>query len=127
MHCQHRVELLLGHLVKQPVAQVAGIVDHGVNAPERIERRLHDFVRAVPGGDVVSARNGLSAERLDLGDHLVGDCALAFAGEADAEVVDDNRRARARQFQRHASAHAASGAGDDSDLAFHNAHDSRPQ
>lgn len=48
MHREHRVELLLGHLMAEAVAQVAGVVDDGVYAAEDVERRLHDFVRAVP-------------------------------------------------------------------------------
>ena len=56
-------------------------------------------------------------------DDLVGDRALvAFAGEADAEIVDDDRRAGAREIERDAATYAATRARDDCDLAIHHAH-----
>ena len=80
MHASTEFELLLGHLMEQAVAQIAGVVDHGVDAAERVDRRLHDPLRALPGGDAVAVGDGAAAERLDLVDDLVGDCAFALAG-----------------------------------------------
>ena len=48
MHGDDGVELLFRHLVEEAVAQIACIVDHAVDAPERIERRLDDAMRALP-------------------------------------------------------------------------------
>ena len=48
MHGDDGVELFFRHLVKEAVAQVACIVDHAVNAPECVERRLDDAMRALP-------------------------------------------------------------------------------
>ena len=57
---------------------------------------------ALPVGDVVGVRDRLAAERLDLLDDGVGDLAgaLAAAVQRDAEVVDHDLGALARELER---------------------------
>ena len=123
MHGEHRVELLLAHLMEQHVAQIAGVVDDRVDAPERVERGLNDRMGAVPRGDAVLVRDGAPAGRAnfvrDLDGHGVP---RRGAVEGDAEIVDDDRGARFGELPRDAAPHAAPRSGHDRDLALHHAH-----
>ena len=50
---EHRLELLVGHLVDRRVERVAGVVDDDVDLPERVDRRLR---RAASGRPAWSGR-----------------------------------------------------------------------
>ncbi len=123
MYPYDRVELLLRHLVKQAVAQIAGVVDHRVDAPERVDRRLHHPLRAVPRRDAVAIRNRAAAETHYLFGHLVRDRALGgYTTEVHGEIVDDYGRSRLGEIQRYAASDATARARDQRDLPFHHAH-----
>ena len=69
--------------------------------PKVVDRLLDHALGALEVGDVVAVRDGLAADRLDLGDDLLRRRRVgALAGERPAEVVDDDLRARARQRER---------------------------
>ena len=109
------VPIGLCHLLERDIAQDAGVVDQDVELAPRVDRGLDDLI-AVLDGVVVGDR--LAAFLFDLGDDLVGRRrGLAFAGEAAAEVVDDDLRASRREQQRVRAAEAAAGAGHDCYLA----------
>ena len=123
MHADDGVEFLLGHLMEQAVPQIAGVVDHHVDAPERVDCRLHHPLRAVPRRDAVAVRNRAPAPGEDLFRDFVRDRALGGrATEADAEIVDDDGRSRLGEIQRYAASDAATGASDQRDFSFHHAH-----
>src|SRR3546814_10257602 len=58
VNVDHRFPVVRGHLVKDRIAQDAGIVDHRVDAAEAVERALDDLLRAVGIGDAVGAEIG---------------------------------------------------------------------
>ena len=96
------VEVLVGHLPQHLVAQHAGVGDHDVEAPERLDgasRRARRRSRVEPTG----AGRGDAADRVR---DLLG----------AVEVVDDDRRARRRERLRVRAAEPAPRAGDDRDL-----------
>ena len=81
---------------------------------------LDEVFRAVPGGDVVGAGNGLATSgdyfvRHFLGGTGIGTGALVRA----AEVVDDDTRAQLGKQQRVLTADAATGAGDEGNPVLH--------
>ena len=65
-----------------------------------------------PCGHAVPIRDSATALGLDLGDDIAGNRTPVFAGEADVEIVDDDRRSRARKLPRYAAPDAPAGAGD---------------
>src|SRR6185312_3558246 len=101
----------LRHLLERDIAEDAGVVDEDVDPTPRVDRGLDDLIAVL---DRVVVRDRLAARRLDLGDDLVRRRGtLAFAGEAAAEVVDDDLRAAAGKQQRVRATEAATGAGHD--------------
>jgi hypothetical protein len=106
----------LAHLLERDVAEDAGVVDEDVDLAEGVDGGLDDGV-AVLDRVVVGDRG--AAGGLDLVDDLVGGRArLALAGEAAAEIVDDDLGAARREEQRVGAPQSATGAGDDRDLAI---------
>ena len=102
-----RVPLGLGHVDDHAVAQDARVVHQHVQIAERVDRLLHEPLRAVPVGDVLAVDDGLAAERLDLLDDLHRRARVAaLAVHVAAEVVDDDLRALAREQQRVLAARA---------------------
>ena len=96
VHADDRVPLFLARREQHAVAHEAGVVDEHVEAAERVDRGLHEPLRAVPVGDVVGVRDRLAAERVDLVDDVLRGPALAAGAVArDAEVVHDDARALA--------------------------------
>ena len=71
----HLVPVVAAHLGDQLVSQDAGVVDHNVHAPKRVERRRHDLL-AVEHGVVVGDR--LTAGLSDGVDGRVGGRARFF-------------------------------------------------
>ena len=67
-----RVPLLLGGVHQHPVADEARVVDQDVEPAEGVDRLLHHRGRLLEVRDVRTVGDGLAAERLDLGDDLVG-------------------------------------------------------
>ena len=118
-----RVELDFAHLVEEPVAQDAGVVDHPVDASERGQRAADDAFATLRGGDVVGVRHGAAAGGSDLVDHLLRRAGVeAFAGERSPDVVHHHCSACGRARQREVAADAAARAGDRDDLAVQHAH-----
>src|SRR3546814_3798561 len=63
VNVDHRFPVVRGHLVKDRIAQEAGIVDHRVDAAEAVERALDELLRAVGFGVAVGADSRLAARR----------------------------------------------------------------
>src|SRR5271163_541053 len=82
-------------------------------------------MRSLPRRNAVAIGDRLSAKRPDLLSDLLGHRTLgaALAGKADAEVIHDDRRARAREVESDPAADAAPRARDDRHLTLHDAHD----
>src|ERR1700722_10632341 len=93
MYRDHRVEIRLLHLVKEYVAQDAGIVHHSVDATEIINRRPHHGLRAGPVSDTVSVDNSFSAKLLDFIDNLLcrRHIGTVVTPDRTAQIVDDHR------------------------------------
>ena len=106
------------HVVEGLVAQDAGVVDDDVDAAERVERGLHDRRAALGRGDASRCWRPRRRRGLDLVDDVRGR-ARRRPGAVDraAEVVDDDPGAAAGELERVRPAEAATGAGDDRDLA----------
>src|ERR1700722_11770269 len=121
MHRDPRVEIRLLHLVKEDVAQDAGIVHDSVDAPEIIDRGLYHGLRAGPIGDAVAVGNGVPAKLLDFIDNLL--CRRRIGGvvspDRAAQIVDDHRSSGPRQIERYAATDTPASSGDEGDLAFH--------
>jgi hypothetical protein len=66
VHAQHLAPFLFAHLVENPVAQIAGVVDHGVDAAVGVDGRLHAAAGAVVGGHAIGVGHCLAAGRDDL-------------------------------------------------------------
>jgi hypothetical protein len=115
---EHRLELLLRHVLERRVAQDARVVDDDVDLAERVERRLHDGLAALRRGHRVVVGHGLAAGGLDLVDDLLR-CRLGAAGAVGrpTQVVHDDEGASLRQLQGVAAAQPATGARDDRNLA----------
>src|SRR5690606_13226704 len=105
-------------VVERLVAQDAGVVDHDVDAAERVERALHDRGAALGRGDAVGVGHRLAAERLDLADDLRGRAGGgAGPGDGTAEIVDDDTRSPGRELERVGPPEASTGSRDDRNLA----------
>ena len=118
MDVDDRVERLGRDVLERGVAQDAGVVHHDVDAPERVERALHDRGAPLGGGHGVGVAHRFATRVVDLGDDPFGR-GRGAAGAVDraAEVVDDDQRAATRQLERVAPAETTAGAGDDRDLS----------
>src|SRR5262249_37651975 len=102
----------------------ARVVHEDVEAPERVDGRPDDVLRAAEVRDAVVACDRLAAATLDDVDHFFGRSLVgALAGDRPAEVVDDDLGAVIGERDRLAAPHAAPRSGDDRDLAVqHSAH-----
>src|SRR3990167_187278 len=113
-----RVPLLVRHLVKKPVAQYAGVVDHAVDATEVFEGCADDGRSALAVSNAVRVAHGLSAKSGNLlHDTLRRTVVSALARERRADVVDHDTCTLARHVNRYLSPYPASGASDHHDLA----------
>ncbi len=72
MHSHDGVPLLLGRRHEHAVAEEAGVVDDGIQVPERLQRGLDQAPAAVPVGDVVAVDHGLASQLLYRRDDLGG-------------------------------------------------------
>ncbi|MNT42318.1 hypothetical protein D3C72_1787360 [compost metagenome] len=119
VHLDHGVPFIDAHLVKEAVAQNAGVVDDAVHPAKGVDRALHDAGCGVGVGHAVGVGHGLATSSLDLVDHFLrGAVVMAFATGRGADVVDHDLRAFLGHGQRHIAANAAAGAGDDDNFAF---------
>ena len=99
-----------------------GVVDQDVEAAEGVDRLLHHRRGLLEVGDVGAVGDGLAAQRLDLGDDLVGDLGgRALAGAGGAEVVDHDLGALPGELEGVGAADAATRSGDDRDASFEDA------
>jgi hypothetical protein len=99
---QHRLELLVAHLVGDAVPGVAGVVDDDVDGAEGVDRGGDHLVGGTALGQVAGEDRGLA---VDLARGLLGDVAV--------EVVDENLGALAGEQLRGGAANAARRPGHD--------------
>jgi hypothetical protein len=83
---QHRLELLVGHLVRHAVPGVAGVVDDDVDLAELVDGLLHQRVRHALLGEVASEDRGLAA---DLGCGLLGDVAVQVVDQDPGALLGE--------------------------------------
>ena len=94
MHVYDRVPFLGRHLMKDPVAQDPGIVDHAIDASEGIERAGDNVRCAVPVRHAVAVDGGLAAGILDFAGDFPGRGDIRpLAIDAGAEIVDHHQGA----------------------------------
>ena len=108
---EHRLELLVAHLVDDAVPGVAGVVDDRVDRAERLDRGLDELVAGALGGQVAAEDGGLA---VDLARGLLGDVAV--------DVVDQDLGALGDEQLRRRPADAARRARDDRRLAVEKSH-----
>ena len=109
--------------MERPVTQDPGVVHHGVDSTERVDRALHDRRAAIGSRDVVVVGNGYAARGDDLLDDGFGGVGLrSGAVERGAEVVHHDLRAAPPEKHRVAAAEPATGSGDDDDAIFDAGH-----
>ena len=118
-----RVPLGLFHVEGHAVAEDPGVVDEDVQIAERLDGLIDHVLGALEVCDVVEVRRGFAAHRLDLVDDLRrGTVVLTRAVVFAAEVVDDDLRALAREFERVAAADTPPGSGDDRNFSIQKSH-----
>ncbi|TLD47114.1 MAG: hypothetical protein FAZ92_00606 [Accumulibacter sp.] len=118
MDVEHRLPLLVAHLLDDVVPGVTGVVDDDVEAAELAERRLHEALGEIGGGDAADAGDRLAAGRDDVADGLCRRCGV--------DIIDHHMRALRRQLERHRATDAAAGAADDRHLACEFCHELLP-
>ena len=112
MHVEDGLEVVHLDLGERLVAQNPGIVNQDVDPAERLERGVHDVLRAIRGRHAVVVRGGVAAGCLDLGHHLVGGGAVSAAPVGGtAEIVHDDLCSLPGQQQRVLPPQSRSGAG----------------
>jgi hypothetical protein len=95
-----------------------GVVDHRVNAAERLDRGADDGCGLVFVSDVGTAPDGFTAGLVYLADDVTSrGRRRARSVDSDAIVGDDDGGTLGGQMEGVASPHAATGAGDDNDAA----------
>src|SRR5688572_31082930 len=114
MNADHGIPFLHARADEHPVADEARVVYQHIEPAEGVDGRLHQAPGALPVGDVIAVRYGLTARRADLVDHGLRDRGIApFTGECGAEIVDDDLRALPRKRERIGPPQPAARAGDD--------------
>ena len=108
---EHRLELLVAHLVDDSVPGVAGVVDDRVDRAERLDRGLDELVAGSLGGQVAAEDGGLA---VDLARGLLGDVAV--------DVVDQDLGALGDEQLSRRPADPARRARDDRRLAVEKSH-----
>ena len=114
-----RREVLRGYLVEEAIAGDACVVDEDVDLAVGVDGRADDLSGLVEISDGVVVGGRFSAVLPDERDDLIGggygaSCAVAL----DAGVVDDDLGALGSEGYGVRSAYAATGAGNDGDLAL---------
>ena len=119
MHVDHRVPVILGHLVEDHVAQDAGVVHHAVDPAIGVQRALHDALGGIPGGHALGVDHRLPAALLDdrLGLFRRGG-GTAIARDGHTDIVDDHLGAFAGHHERDLAPDAATRTRDHHNLAF---------
>src|SRR5207245_5001150 len=116
---QHRAPLVAGHVDQHPVAQDAGVVDHGMEIAERLDSLVDEPLGAFGSGDVVGVGDCLSPEGEDLLDHLGGGARIRSPAVGCAtEIVDYDPGTLAGQLERVLSPQASACAGHDGTASF---------
>src|ERR1035437_5447675 len=104
-----RVEVLVGHLPEDLVAEDARVGAHDVDATEAVHRLLHESLRGLR-----------PAHGYDLGDGLgaaVGQFLDGLLGDVGVDIVDDHGGPRLREGAGVGAADTATAAGDNGDLS----------
>src|SRR5690606_6680939 len=109
-------EILVGNIFQRSIADIAGIVDQDIDAPEVVQGGIDDGLPALGGGHGFRTGHRLAASGLDLVHHLGGGAAIdTLATHADTGVVDHHFRTSCREQQRIGATQAATGASDHGD------------
>lgn len=116
MHVEHRVKIVVAHVLERAATHRAGIVDQDVYPAEALEGGVDDGLAAFRCGHRIGDRYGLSTRRDDFVDNvLCGRGISAVAGDTATRIVDDDLRAPRCQQQRVFTAQSPAAAGDDGD------------
>ena len=119
VNLDHRIEILLRHLVEDAVAQVAGVVDDAIDSAIQVERILDDRLGRLPHGHTVGVGGRRATERADFVHRLLGRPGIAASAvDGHTQVIHDDLRALARGLDRDPLAHASACAGDHDDFSF---------
>ena len=108
---EHRLELVVGHLVSDAVAGVARVVDDDVDLAELVDGLLDQLVRHALLGEVAAEDGGLAR---DLGRGLLGDVGV--------EVVDEHARALLGEQLGCGAADSSRRSGNDRRLSVQDSH-----
>src|SRR5262249_41239581 len=93
----HRLEVLVAHLVDGLVDRVARVVDDDVDLPERVDRLLDELVGGAGLRQVAGVDGGLAA---DLARGLLGDVTVEVVDQDLRSLGDEQLRGRAADASR---------------------------
>jgi hypothetical protein len=123
VHVDHRAPVLMAHLVPDRVTQDPGVVDHGIDPPEPLDRILDDRGGARRIVHESQIGPGLTAGRNDVVDRFLRRALIAaLTAAADAGIVDHHGGAVLGAEQRDLPPHAAPRAGHRDNLALKHSH-----
>ena len=115
----HVVEVLHRHLVEGHVPQDRRVRHHRIQPTPLIHRLLGEARRTLDRGHGLGVRHRLAAGFADLRDDLLGQPRITATTEGMAtEVVHDHPGAPLGQLERMTTAHPATGAGHNDDVAL---------
>jgi hypothetical protein len=98
------IEIILGHLVKHPVAQDPRVVHQDVKLAKGVERALHERLSRGHRADGIGVDCRLAAS--------LGDLVSNGFGGGFVDVVHEDASALSGERERHGTADAAAGSGD---------------
>ena len=127
MHGDHVGPVRPAHLVKNHIAQDAGIIDENVDAAEGFERYFYNGFRIFWLGDRKRRRDRFTARFFYGVDRLLRRAGVAaFSLQAGADIANHDARALFREQHGDSSADAAPCPGYDRSLAGNDASHQRP-
>ncbi len=116
VNVEHRVEVLVAHVLERASPHDARVVDQDVDAAVGLKCGVDDGAAARCGRDRIGGDDGLATGRMDLVDHGVRGAGIAaVTGEAAAGIVDDDLRSARGEHQRVFASEPPAGTGDDGD------------
>ena len=123
MDVDDRLPLFDRHVVKNAIAQDAGIVDHRMDRTEGVDGGLDDAVGRFPFSDAVGVRHRRAAGFADFVDHQCGRAVIVSQTVGPyTRVVDQNFGAGGRHGECDIAPDTPARAGHDHNLVFHHAH-----
>ncbi|MNE41499.1 hypothetical protein D3C80_1355730 [compost metagenome] len=119
VYLDHGVEVFFGHLVKDTVAKIAGVVHYAIDSPIEIKRLLDDALSRVPFSDTVGIGGCRATESKDF---IHGQLSWALADSAavdrNSQIVNDYLGALSSRLQGNTFAHTVAGASNNDDFTF---------